>query len=186
MSDSIFYLIMLGMLVFSFLMFLITMKKRRDSKKARLNKMKELNAKDHGQFKHAFGLPLPKNVDCDVYFCKDKIMIDSLGSIFNLSFSKISDITLISNVEIQKALVSSAGGAIAGGMNFGALGALIGGRIQEREIRTLTRYLVVTYYKSGVPNYIAFEATKLETNRATNMVKLFRLLPQSQRIEVNL
>jgi len=70
--------------------------------------MIELNAKDHGRFKHVFGLPLPKNVDCDVYFCEDKIMIDSLGSIFNLSFSKISEITLISNVEIQKALVCSA------------------------------------------------------------------------------
>jgi len=71
-------------------------------------------------------------------------------------------------------------------MNFGALGAMIGGRIQEREIKTLTRYLVLTYFQSGVPNYIAFEAIKLETNRATNMVKLFRRLPQSQKIEGDL
>jgi len=77
-------------------------------------------------------------------------------------------------VEIQKAIVSNAGGAVAGGMMFGALGALIGGREKEKTIRNVTIYLIITYQGNEKEEYIAFDVT-YDYKRANEFVKLFSL-----------
>ena len=71
--------------------------------------------------------------------------------------SKITDISVKTDVEIQKQYVSSAGGAIAGGMVFGPLGAIVGGRVKEKKTREFTYYLIFTYRSDAEISYISFE-----------------------------
>ncbi|WP_042472130.1 hypothetical protein [Bacillus ndiopicus] len=67
----------------------------RDQKRRELKtKKKNLNALVHTTLKHSAGLPLPHDTICDFYYSNDKIVIEGGGSTFNLSSTKIIDITL--------------------------------------------------------------------------------------------
>ena len=56
-------------------------------------------------------------------------------------------------------LVSSAGGALAGGMLFGPLGAIVAGRTKVKKNRAVTNYLIFTYLADEGISYISFELT---------------------------
>ncbi len=93
--------------------------------------------------KHQIGLPLAEGANCEVWHDEDedKVVIASSGNAFNLAFSKVTDITIKTDEEIQKAYVSSIGGAVGGAVLFGTLGAMVGGRAKEKESKTRdTRY----------------------------------------------
>ena len=79
------------------------------------------------------------------------------GNSFELNRSKITDISVKTDVEIQKQYVSSAGGAIAGGIVFGPLGAIVGGRVKEKKTREVAYYLIFTYRSGAEISYISFE-----------------------------
>lgn len=69
---------------------------------------------------------------------------------------KITDMVIKTDTEIQKQIVSSTGGAIAGAVLFGPLGAIIGGR--AKTIKTHTSYLIITYKDdNGDLAYIGFD-----------------------------
>ncbi|MEK4403439.1 hypothetical protein MKZ26_03210 [Sporosarcina sp. FSL K6-6792] len=176
--------LLLAFIIFCVFMAVKSSKSIKAKRLIHLRKMGELNAKEHGLLKHVVGLPLPENVICDVYYREDKITIEGGGSIFNLSFSKINDMVLTTDVEIQKAYVSSAGGAVAGGMIFGPLGAIVGGRSKQKETKTTTKFLVITYAKDDGLEYISFDVTN--DFRVGKMVKLFKQLPQNHRSEIDL
>ncbi|WP_144511608.1 hypothetical protein [Bacillus sp. FJAT-22090] len=159
-------------------------KLKKQDKLEKKAKIKELNAKEHGVFKHTIGLPLPENTLCDVYYGEDKIVISGGGSTFNLSLSKVNDITITTDVEIQKAYVSSAGGAVAGGLVFGPLGALVGGRAKQKKINQVTNFLVITYMKDEEPSYISFDTTN--NFKAFKIVSLFQQQPKTNQTEIEL
>lgn len=46
---------------------------------------------------------------------------------FSLPVEKLIDVSVMTNREIQKQYVSSVGGAVAGAMLFGSVGAILGG-----------------------------------------------------------
>ncbi|MGG7153336.1 hypothetical protein ACQPUR_22190, partial [Clostridium neonatale] len=72
--------------------------------------------------KHMDGLPVAEGADMYLYLCDDKMIFERNENIYNLEFSKLRDVTIKTDEEIQKAYVSSVGGAIAGQMLFGTLG----------------------------------------------------------------
>ena len=109
---------------------------------------------------HIAGLPLAENTACEIIFGNMDITVKGSGNIFKLDYSKVTDITIKTDRDITKQYVSSVGGAVAGGLLFGPVGAIIGGRAKQKKIETVNKYLIITYLKDGEAAYIGFDVTK--------------------------
>jgi hypothetical protein len=136
-------------------------------------------------FIHSVGLPIAENVLCRTFYCYDKIVFESSGVVFTLPMEIISDVTLKSDVEIQKNFVSSVGGAVGGAVLFGPLGAIIGGRAKQKKSKKTTYYLVITYIKDNQVQYIGFDVTHT-IFAANKLLKLHKKRTQQQKISVEL
>lgn len=88
-------------------------------------------------FHHVDGLPIPANVLCEVFSYPDRIDFKAGSTEITLSKNKITDISIKTDTEIQQQLVSSVGGAVAGAMFLGSLGAVIGGRVKQKKSKQL-------------------------------------------------
>ena len=118
---------------------------------------------------HTYGLPVAENVKVTCYWCRDKVLFESSGASFNLSFDKLTDVASKLDIDTQtftsnqEQYVSSIGRAAAGAMVFGSLGAAIGGRAIKKNVKTTTtsskisHYLVFTYIDNGEVKYIIIE-----------------------------
>lgn len=127
---------------------------------------------------------MAEKVVCSVYYLPDKLVIESGAANFSLPTDRITDISVITDVEIQKHYTSSIGGAVGGALLFGPLGAMVGGRSKEQTSATLTYFLVFTYLKDEEIKYIAFNATQ-KVKEARSLEKLFKEQSKTS-IEVNL
>ena len=113
------------------------------------------------------------------------IEIVANGQQFNLAKDKIIDITIKTDTEIQKQVVSSAGGAIGGAMLFGAVGALIGGRPKTKTTRKISNYLILTYQKDATSDYIGFDVSK-QKGSAQQFVREFNQSGNKQLFQTDL
>lgn len=109
--------------------------------------------------KHMAGLPIAEGAEIFVYRCKAKIIFERNQDTIELDISKVRDILIKTDVEIQKSYVSSAGGAVGGYVLFGPLGAIIGGRAKEKKSTTIEKYLIFAYEKDNELDYISMEVT---------------------------
>lgn len=166
----------------SLLLGVLSLKKYKKHKVVKSIKSPEQNIQ--GKFKHTIGLSIPEDTICTLNLSCQGLKIDSNGVSFNLSQNKILDVTVKTDAEIQKQLVSSTGGAVAGGILFGALGAMIGGRVKEKKITTIKQYLIFVYEKDGKSEYIAFDTTGNMT--CIKFMKYFQQNMQKGNIQVNL
>lgn len=141
-----------------FLLFLIWIVKER-SKNTKRMKAEHEGAICYAMLKHINGLPIAENVLCDVVAFPNKYEFRANGTVFELERSKITDVSVISDTEIQKQYVSSVGGAIGGAVLFGALGAMIGGRAKEKTSTTTQHYLIFTYLNNDEVKYTGFDCT---------------------------
>ena len=154
--------IMLGVAVFA-IFDIIFYKKYHDKKTGKTAEKKQAKreSKEAAEKtiygKHQAGLPLAQDAPCTIIAENDCFKFIGGGNSFELNRSKITDISVKTDVEIQKQYVSSAGGAIAGGMVFGPLGAIVGGRVKEKKTREFTYYLIFTYRSDAEISYISFE-----------------------------
>jgi len=139
-----------------------------------VNKSVTENPKEIGYFKHISGLPIAENSDCYLYLYEDNIIMQSSGYKFNLLKSKIKDVSIKTDTEIQKQYVSNVGGAVAGAYLLGPIGAIIGGRAKQKKSKTSTDYLIFTYDKEGKPTVVGFEVSKQAYLSANKFVKDFR------------
>ena len=130
------------------------------------------------------GLPIPRNLDCELKYFRDKITIKFNNDIYNLPMDKIIDMAVTTDVEVQKHIVSNAGGAVAGGMTFGAIGAAIGGRLREVDVNNYIYYLVITFGDYTESKYIVLETDY--PNTALNMIKDFKENNVRYKREINL
>lgn len=106
---------------------------------------------------HVNGLPIAESMICTVTSATDRFSFSSGAMNFKLEKSKITDISIMTEREIQEQYVSSAGGAIAGAYLFGTLGAVIGGRAKKKKLKDeVHNYLIITYQSPDV-KYIGFE-----------------------------
>lgn len=124
---------------------------------------------------HMAGLPLAQGTPCAVTFGETGLCITSGGNTFNVALNKLTDVQIKTNAEIQKQYVSSVGGAVGGAVLFGPLGAMVGGRAKQKQIRTLEHYLIITYLKDGNVDYLSFLLPGLST-KAINLVKQYKPL----------
>lgn len=111
--------------------------------------------------KHIYGLPLAEGTVCTVSLNENGFKFLGAGTVFNLDINKITDVAVNTDTNTQTTTqyVSNPGGAVAGGLLFGAAGAAIGGRAKKKT-DTVTTYdfaLVITYVNENAVNYISFE-----------------------------
>ena len=124
--------------------------------------------------KHMDGLPWGEQADCNVYLYPDKYVFWRNKNTYTLSMDKITDVCIKTDVEIQKAYVSSVGGAIGGAALFGTLGAMIGGRVKKKTDTTISKFLIFTYNKDGETKYISFEIP-FYNKKAPKYVKAYQV-----------
>lgn len=136
-------------------------------------------------FHHVNGLPIPKNVLCEVFSYPDRIDFKSGTTEIKLPKEKITDISIKTDTEIQQQLVSSAGGAIAGAMLFGSLGAIIGGRVKTKKVKTTTNYLIITYKSENELKYIGFDIQN-NPSSADKLVKEFQKSNSASGVKIEL
>lgn len=137
-------------------------------------------------FHHVNGLPLAENLLCEVFSYPDRIEFKAGTTNIKLAREKITDMCLKFDTEIQNQAVSSIGGAIAGGVVFGTLGAIIGGRAKNKKVKTTTQYLIITYTgEQGELKYIGFDI-KNNPPSAAKLVKEFRELNTNSGVQIEL
>lgn len=152
---------------------IVAKKNAEDKRKQENEKLKDLNDRTIFSAAHQTGLPLAEGTICSVVYKKDYFKISGGGVDFKLSCEKITDVTMTTDVELQRSYVSSIGGAVGGAVLFGPLGAMIGGRTKKKDTKTITRYLVFTYIKDNEIQYVAFDVTG-EYLKALSLIKQFQ------------
>lgn len=179
------FVIIFLLLLIGFCIFMIVKTSSMQSK-AKTNIQKNLNFKNASMFivaNHLIGLNLPANTLCSIFSCKEKYEFIANGTIFSLKKFKVTDVSLKTDTEIQKQIVSSVGGAIGGAVLLGPLGAMLGGRAKTKEIRTTTTCLIFTYKNEDKLDFAAFNVTN-NIIQASKFVKEFQAIAKSRTNEV--
>lgn len=158
---------------FCIFMYIKTSKAQKKVRTQLQENMKNKNASFSITIPHLMGLSIPENSFTTIYVCPNSYEFESNGVTFSLNKEKITDVSLKTNTEIQKQVVSSVGGAVGGAVLFGPLGAMIGGRAKTKELRTVTTCLIFTYEKENNIDYVAFNASNNLAN-ASKLVKDFQ------------
>ncbi len=153
-----------GLLFWAVIIYLIVMAFQGVKYKKDLREKQKEELRKQGIFHkmsciHFSGLPISSGVLCDITLCTDKVIFKRAGNTFNLEKNKITDVCIKTDVEIQTQYVSDAGGAVAGAMSWGAIGAIIGGGTREIKNQETSYYLIYTYLKNNTVDYISFDVT---------------------------
>ena len=132
----------------------------------------------------ASGLPVPERTLAQVYYFDDHVEIDAGGVEYDLSMDKIQSVSIQTNVDRQTQFVSSAGGALLGAAVAGPIGAVVGGRIKEKQTQQTESYLIIHYIgKDGTAAVLSFFATY--TPKCRELAELFQKRPhQHTKIEL--
>lgn len=129
-------------------------------RKRNLKQLKENGLILNGCFNHINGLNLFENTMCEVFLYSDRFEFKSGSIQFKLAKSKIVDISITTDTDIQKQYVSSIGGAVGGAVLFGPLGAMIGGRAKQKKTINVSYYMIITYKNENDElKYIGFDVT---------------------------
>lgn len=170
------------------ILILIVLGITKSQKKRKINKdaIKQSGILVHTAFHHVNGLPVAENMLCELSSYPDRIEFKAGTTNIRLERKKITDMCIKTDTEIQRQAVSSVGGAIAGGVMFGTLGAIIGGRAKTKKVKTTAQYLIITYTgEPGELKYIGFDI-KSDPPSAAKLIKEFRELNTNSGIQINL
>lgn len=136
-------------------------------------------------FHHVSGLPIVEEVLCEIFSFPDRLDFKAGTTEMSLSKNKITDMSIKTDIEIQNQAVSSIGGAVAGAILFGAIGAVIGGRSKNKKVKTITKYLIITYTKSGDTDFIIFDIQNNPPS-ADKLVKEFQKTSSVSGVKIEL
>lgn len=171
--------VLLGIAVFAFVMAFVTSIPKKRAKKALNKRMREVGAVGGAYLEHIAGLPISEGKVCACFLMPNAIMVEVNQSQYYIGSGQLTEVSVKTDVEIKEAYVSSAGGALAGGLMFGALGAAVGGRVKKKTSRTYHRFLMIGYVQNDDDkvNIACFKYTK----DANMFVKAFADLPKQAR-----
>lgn len=133
---------------------------------------------------HMAGLPVAQGTNCTLIFEDDHIIMDGGGNSFRVSYDKITDLQIKTDVDIQKSYVSSVGGAVGGAVLFGPLGAMVGGRAKEKTTRTYDYYFIVTYNKDNAVEYISFRV--FDYSGVSKLIQRYKPMLSGKSITIDL
>lgn len=125
-------LLLLMVVSFCFYMAVKTTKAKSDATKAFKNEKQQTGCLELVTLEHVAGLPIPSGVECSIYLYDDKLVFSRSTSTYDLGFDRIADMCIKTETEIQNTYASSIGGAVGGGLLFGPLGAIVGGRAKKK------------------------------------------------------
>lgn len=159
-AESVIAAVILGLVCF---LLFRTPTEKELARQVRRNERKQNKIEQYEQslrtctMKHINGLPIAENMDCTITSADDQFIFSSGSMHFELDKSKITDICVNTEQEIQEQYVSSVGGAVGGAMLFGTLGAMIGGRAKKKKVKDETHHYLIITYQSPDVKYIGFE-----------------------------
>lgn len=168
---------------FCIVMIIVTLctmgRKRRKSLKKLNQRIREVGAVNGAYLKHVAGLPISEGKVCACFLMPNAIMIEVNQSQYYIGSGQLTEVSVKTDVELREAYVSSTGGAIAGGMLFGPLGAAVGGRTKKKTSLAVQSFLMIGYVQNGSEevNIACFEYTK----DADIFIKAFANLPKQAR-----
>lgn len=177
-------IILLIFICFCLFMVYYTSYQKSKTKKELTKLKKEKNANISIALLHFYGLPIAKNILAQVFSSPDEYEFVAGNNSFKLSKEKVTDVTITTDVDIQKNYVSSVSGAIGGAVLFGPIGAMIGGRAKEKKSRIVHSYLIFTFLDNNELKYIAFDCTN--NFQAQKFVKEFNAIENKKTTTVNL
>lgn len=128
-----------------------------------------------GKYQLLSGLNMPTGTTCKVVAAGNKMVISALKQEYTLQNRKIIGVDIQTMKDFQKQYVSSIGGAVAGGVLLGPLGAILGGMAQKKTIKNTTPLLIVTYEKEpGDIQYIIFKLPPNGSYFARQLVSIYK------------
>ena len=98
-----------------------------------------------GSFTLISGLEAPAGAKCSLAYWPERFTVTALGRTYELPLERIAAAQAATVRTVHRQYVSSAGGAVAGGMLFGPVGALLGGAARPRTVRESSLLLMVAY-----------------------------------------
>lgn len=114
-----------------------------------------------GTFLAVSGLDLPEGTRCRLAYEDSCLRVTALDHDFTLAHEKVRTAAILTHKDIRRQYVSSAGGAVAGAMLLGPLGAAMGGAVHARTVRRRDRFLVFGYGDPGEPTrFLVFQVTQ--------------------------
>ncbi|MCI9015919.1 MAG: hypothetical protein HFJ53_01965 [Clostridia bacterium] len=136
-----------------------------DSHNKKLKKIENLKNQHQASLfmalNHFNGLSIAENTLTQIFSCPNEYEFWANNTSFKLEKNKVTDISITSNIDIQKSYSSSVGGTIGGAVLFGPLGAMIGGRTKEKTSRIINNYLIFSYLDNNEIKYIAFHCSSV-------------------------
>lgn len=139
-----------------------------------------------GQLQLVGGLGnLPAGATCSARCADTELSFTSAGQEFVLGVDKLIDVSVMTTAELKSQYVSSVGGAVAGAVLLGPIGAIIGGRATQKTTRTFSKYLVVAYSSEGGAQHIVFDVTG-NIALGHQIQNKYRYLKSGEKIRVDL
>jgi Na+/H+ antiporter NhaD/arsenite permease-like protein len=178
---SMFFIIFI---IFCLFMIYYTSSQKTKFRKELQKKQQEKNSTLFITLSHIYGLPVAQNMLTQIFSNPNEYEFITGNTSFKLNKSKVTDVSITNNVEIQKNNVSSIGGAISGAILFGAVGAVIGGRSKEKTSNIIHSYLVFTFLDNNEIKYIAFNCTN--AIQAKKFVEEFKITKTKEINNINL
>ncbi len=153
----------------------------RKAKKVINSFKKRPGVMDCAVLRHAYGLDFADDAECIVCLCNTGFVFARQEKEIFLSFAKVADVSLKTDLEIQRSYTSSAGGAVAGALLLGPLGAAVGGRTKQKVNRSVKYYLIFTYNKDdGSTGFISFKTPSV--GFANRCINVFNSIPRERQI----
>lgn len=131
------------------------------------------------------GLDLAAGSICSAVCSPESISFSASGQTFTLSPEKLIDVSVMTPQEIQTQYVSSVGGAIAGGILLGPIGAALGGSAQKKKTKIVRQYLIFAYQADPEVKYIVFDVTSAPQN-GKKISKIYAYLKKNENKQVSL
>ncbi len=163
-------LVILGIAVIIFILCIVSLvkshkyrvirkKEQKEAKQKRKDLKDTMNLTQLVTLRHMAGLPISEGAECDVGMNAEFIVFGRNGDTFKLPLSKVSDMCIKTETDIRNAYVSSVGSAVAGGVIFGPLGAMVGGRTKKITDTIAHNFFIIAYEKDGKTEYISFDCS---------------------------
>lgn len=131
------------------------------------------------------GLDLAAGSICSAVCSPESISFSASGQTFTLSPEKLIDVSVMTPQEIQTQYVSSVGGAIAGGILLGPIGAALGGSAQKKKTKIIRQYLIFAYQADAEVKYIVFDVTSAPQS-GKKISKIYAYLKKNENKQVSL
>lgn len=177
--------IVLSFMLFLTIFFIKKIAKREENQIEQFIKEKEMKQKGATYFEtlsHSYGLPCTLNSNVQVELYPEHIMfLLSNSKTVKLPKEKIQSIQTKTEKELAQAYSNAQtsgglGGAILGGLTFGALGAIVGSNISSKKTNSTVKYkydeiyyVLINFYSNNEHKTIALISTSLEkANKLTS------------------